>query len=54
MAAIQPFSAKQSFGKVAPHHVSIKALWEGKWRQPVRVLVINHILIEDKGEIRRS
>jgi hypothetical protein len=21
--------------KVAPHHASIKALWEGKWRKPV-------------------
>jgi hypothetical protein len=37
MAATSQFWARESFGKAAPHHASIQALWEGKWRAPVRL-----------------
>ncbi|CAI7649497.1 hypothetical protein N7533_008438 [Penicillium manginii] len=34
MAATSKFWARESFDKLAPHHTSIQALWEGKWRAP--------------------
>lgn len=29
------FHIEPSFAQPRPHHASIKALWEGKWHQPV-------------------
>ncbi|QKX55447.1 uncharacterized protein TRUGW13939_02540 [Talaromyces rugulosus] len=34
MAATSPYLVAGSFTKVAPHHTSVEALWDIKWRKP--------------------